>query len=75
MIFNGFKIHAWPFITDASCKCGGTLEQVSNGMLGAALYCPKCESVYEIVMRKIPDAKVTKEFLKQCREELKIDRK
>ena len=69
MIFNGFKISATPFIHDASCKCGYNLTQVSNGLLGAALYCPKCETVYEIVMRKVPDAKVSDEYIEQCRKQ------
>lgn len=69
MIFNGFSIAATLFIHNASCKCGNNLTQVSNGLFGAALYCPKCESVYEIVMRKIPDAKISDYFLEQCRKQ------
>lgn len=71
MIFEGFKIAAIPFITDAYCKCSETLKQVSNGLVGAALYCQKCENVYLIKKIKVPAKKVTKDFLKQCRQETK----
>lgn len=72
MIFNSFKISAQPFIHDAYCKCGHELIEVPNGLMSRALFCAKCESVYEIVLRKIPDSKVTDEFLKQSREAVKL---
>lgn len=71
MKFNGFSLSAEPFIHDAFCECGDRLRQVSNGWLSAALYCTKCENVYMIKKVKLPKKKVTKEFLKQCREETK----
>lgn len=75
MIFDGFKIAASPFITDAYCKCGNRLHEVSNGLLSAAMFCPKCENVYLLKLVKLPDKKVTKEFLEQCRKKTKTDKR
>jgi hypothetical protein len=69
MLFEKFKIHATPHISDAYCECGDKLEQVSNGWFSVAMYCLKCESVYTLQLRKVPKKKVTKKFLEQCREE------
>lgn len=69
MIFHKFKIAAIPIITDSYCECGNDLKQVSNGLIGAALYCMKCERVYVIKRIQVPKKGVTKEFIKQCREE------
>ena len=71
MIFNKFKISAAPFITDAYCKCGNGLKQVTNGLMSVAMYCPKCENVYTLKLIKAPAKDVTEKFLKQCREETK----
>jgi hypothetical protein len=71
MIFDGFKIAAAPFITDAYCKCGARLHQVSNGLLGAALFCKECENVYQLKLIKTPAKKVSDEFLKQAHKETK----
>jgi hypothetical protein len=71
MIFQNFKIAASPFIHDAYCGCGKRLEQVSNGLFSVALFCPHCENVYIPKLIKLPEKKVTKEFLEQCREETK----
>ena len=67
MIFNNFELHATPFISNASCKCGQELKQVSNGFFSFVLYCPKCENIYKMKMVKIPKKKISKEFLEQCR--------
>jgi len=69
MLFKGFKIHATPFIEDAYCKCGEELKMVSNGLLSSALYCPKCEKIYELKLIKVPGDKISKEYLEQCRKE------
>lgn len=72
MIFNNFKIHAIPYITDAYCsKCHNSLKEVSNGLLSRAMYCPVCESVFMLKLVKVPNSKLSKEFIKQCREETK----
>jgi len=71
MIFNKFKIAASPFITDAYCKCGNGLKQVSNGFMSVAMFCPKCENVYTLKLIKTPAKIVDEAFLKQCREETK----
>lgn len=70
MIYEGFKMHAIEHITDAYCECGKRLEEVSNGLLSRALFCPKCENVYILKKIKLPKKKVTKEFIEQCRKEL-----
>jgi len=72
MIYDGFKIHSTEYIHDAYCECGNSLTEVSNGLLSAALYCPKCENVYLLKKVKLPRNKVTKEFLKECRFEIKF---
>jgi len=71
MKFDNFSIHAFPKITDAYCKCGESLRQVSNGWISVVMFCVKCENVYELVLRKIPKKKVTEKFLVQCREDKK----
>lgn len=71
MKFDGFSIHAQPFIMDAYCKIDrARLVEVSNGFLSSALFCPKCEAVYLLRMVKLHKSKVTPEFLEQCREEV-----
>jgi len=70
MIFNGFEIHAEPFISKATCKCGKSeLVQVPNGFLGIAMYCPECENVYTLKMIKVPANKLNQDFIDQCRDE------
>jgi len=73
MLFDKFSISATPFIHDALCKCGNRLKQVSNGLLSAAFYCPKCENVYRLKLVKAQAKDVTEEYLKQCRKEIKDD--
>lgn len=71
MKFEGFSIHAQPFITGATCReCRNTLAEVSNGFFSSAMFCPKCEAVYILRLVKLPAAKVTAEFAAQCREEI-----
>lgn len=67
MKFDKFEIHAAPFICNAYCKCGNDLKEVPNGWLSKALFCPKCESVYQLKLTKVPDKMVNSEFLEQCR--------
>lgn len=69
MICDGFQIAAMPYIHKAYCRCGETLKEVSNGLLGRAMFCPKCEKVYCLKLVKVPDSKITKEYLEQCRKE------
>lgn len=69
MIFKNFRLTATPHIIEASCKCGNYAKEVSNGFLSSALYCPHCETVYEIKMVAVPKSKINDEFLEQCREE------
>ena len=69
MIYDNFKLVAFPHITDAYCKCGETLREVSNGFLSTSMYCPRCENVYQIKLIKVPPSKITEKYLKQCREE------
>lgn len=71
MIYDGFKIAATPFITDAYCKYGHRLIEVPNGILSSALFCPKCEDVYQLKLVKTHKSKVTEEFLQQCRKKTK----
>ena len=71
MIFDNFKIAATPFIHDARCKCGKALIEVSNGWFSISMFCPKCENIYQLKLIKIPDKKINKEFLEQCRKEVK----
>lgn len=75
MIFEGFKLGATPYIHDARCKCGIKLHQVDNGFFSMAMFCPSCENVYLLKLIKMPDKKVTKEFLKQAREQVKKESK
>lgn len=71
MIYDGFKIAATPFITDAYCKYGHRLIEVPNGLLSSALFCAKCEDVYQLKLVKTPKTKVAPEFLDQCRNKVK----
>ena len=41
--------------------------------MSRALYCPKCENVYILKKIKVPVKKITEEFLKQCRFEVKFE--
>jgi hypothetical protein len=67
MLFNGFEIHAEPFISKATCKCGHELSRVSNGFFSCAMYCTKCENVYTLKLIKIPAKKINQDFIDQCR--------
>ena len=75
MIFEKFELHAEPHIHDAKCKCGEILEEVSNGWLGIALFCPKCENVYVPTIVKLPASKVSPEFLTQAKKEIDDEKK
>ena len=68
---KNFTISAVPKIIDALCKCGNYTKQVSNGWFGFALFCPKCETVYELKMVKVPQKKVNNDFLIMCRNQTK----
>lgn len=73
MIFEGFEIHASPFLTRAycknkKCKKKPELMEVSNGMFSSALFCRDCHSVYIIKMEQVK--KVPKEFMQQCLNEV-----
>ena len=70
MIFEKFELHADPHIHNARCKCGTTLEEVSNGWFDMALFCPKCENVYVLTLVKLPASKVSPEFLAQAKKEI-----
>lgn len=70
MQFKNFTIHATPHIAEAHCQCGNKLHEVSNGFLSVALFCPKCEDVYQLKLIKTPKKDISAEFLKQCREEV-----
>ena len=74
MKYEGFEIHASPFITDAYCECGKRLIEVANGLLSTAMYCPKCENVYRLKLIKVNRKKASKKFLKQCREDYGRDK-
>lgn len=66
MNFGGFEIHAIPVIERARCRhCRGKCHPVPNGFFEKALFCPKCEIVYQIKMIKVPQ--VPEEYLEQCR--------
>jgi hypothetical protein len=68
---SGFEIHAEPFISNATCRvCRKRLHQVSNGLFGVAMFCPACESVYELKLVKIPGSNVGKEFIEQSHNEV-----
>jgi len=69
MVYNNFSLVAFPHIQDAYCKCGETLREVSNGFLSTAMYCPKCENIYQLKLVKLPASKITAKFLKLCRVE------
>ena len=73
MILSNFEIHAVPYITRGKCKCGNYAKEVSNGIVGRAMFCPNCETVYELKMVKIPEKKISEEFLEQCRQEAQKD--
>ena len=71
MKFNNFELTAIPNLSNAYCQCGYTLVEVSNGLLSRAWYCRKCEYVYTLKLVKVPESKLTKRYLDQCREEAK----
>ena len=70
MKFKNFRITAIPNITDAYCECGAELIEVSNGFLSSAMFCPKCENVYQLKLVKMPIKKVSIEFINQCKKDL-----
>ena len=71
MKFDNFSIRADPIIQNAYCKCGKELQEVSNGLFSSAFYCVKCESVYMLKMIKVNKKKLSKEYIDQCRNEIK----
>lgn len=66
---NRFRIVAEPYITEAYCNCGQELKTVSNGLLASALFCPKCEAVYQLKLIRVPKKQISDEYLEQCRRE------
>ena len=69
MKFKNLEIKT-TFKLGGTCRdCHNDLKEVPNGWLSSALFCPKCEAVYEIKLVKVPKEKVTKEYLEQCRKE------
>jgi hypothetical protein len=71
MIFDSFEIHASPYICKAYCKtCLNSLVEISNGWLSRAMYCPKCENVYVLKLVKVPQKKISEEFLNHARSEV-----
>jgi len=74
MIFDDFEIHASPFLTNAYCKkCRNKLVEIMNGWFSRAMFCPKCKIVYTVKLVKMPDKKVSKDFLEQAEKEAKKD--
>lgn len=79
MILDNFKLHAIPqldeaYCTNKKCKKKSELFEVSNGLLGAAWFCPDCESVYILKLERFPlRGKKHQNFLEQCRKEYKAD--
>lgn len=70
MKYDGFRIVAYPQITDAKCrKCHNTLVEVDNGWISTAMFCPHCESIFVLKLVKLPDKKISKNFLNQCKEQ------
>ena len=76
MKFDNFSIRAEPYITDGVCtQCYSELIQVTSGWFSAAMFCPKCESVYSLKLIRVNQDKVSTEFLTQAREEAKRKRR
>ena len=72
MIFDNFEIHATPFLSYFYCpKCKNSAEQISSISFTSVFFCPKCEDVYTIKAIQIPKNKIKKEFIEQCKAELK----
>ena len=70
MKFDNFEIYATPHIIEAYCRCGNTLIEVSNGLFSRAMFCSKCENVYQLKLIKVPQKKISSDFLKQARKEV-----
>lgn len=72
MKFKNFSLQAEPIIRDAYCSnCRGLLTEVRNNLISSVWYCKKCENVYELRLIKVPSEKVSKRFLKVCREKMR----
>jgi len=70
MKFDDFEITASPFLTNAYCKtCRNSLVEVSNGWFSSAMFCPKCKLVYVVKLIKVPNKKISKEFLAHAEKE------
>lgn len=69
--FDKFSIAAIPHIVDAYCECGRTMREVANGFLSRAMFCSKCENVYQLKLVKVPKKKISAEYLEQARAEAK----
>lgn len=67
---DGFEIIAVPHVINAYCKCGGGLQEVSDGLLSKALYCIDCESIYKLKLVKVPKKQIKSAYLEQCRREV-----
>lgn len=65
---NDLEIVSTPQIR-AYCKCGNRVTEVSNGWASKLVFCPSCESVYQLKLVKVPEAKYDEKFLNQCRKE------
>jgi len=67
--FSTFEVNARPFFSNAYCKCGATLREVSNGLMSVLLFCPQCERAYEPKLIEIPVKKINGKWLEQARKE------
>lgn len=75
MDFGDFKIHSIPRIMEAYCKeCSKLLEEVPNGWVSVAMFCSKCEAVYELKLVKTPKKKINPEWLKRVKKSLEREK-
>ena len=72
MKFKNFSLQATPIIQNPRCNnCGSILTEMSDGFFSSVWYCPLCDNIYKLKLVKIPDCRITKEFLKHCQDKIK----
>ena len=70
-----YRLLAKIVIADVYCKeCHNLLVEVRDGWFESALFCPKCKNVYALKLTKIPNKKISKEFLEQAEKEAQVEK-
>jgi hypothetical protein len=67
MLFDNFKLSAFPLIQDIYCKeCGSNLVEVTSANNLTYFYCGICKLIYKIELLKISKSKIEKNIVEKA---------